>query len=144
MWDPKRVANHKTHDFWAYQAIIALRGDWEKLTARCELVLSDPPGASSEKKYLIDHEFLLALAKGDCDGMKNILLQLVTPKGLRLRRDDEGGFTGDLISTYAVIYAKIASRHGHDVDINSPYMPSEWLDNTPLEKYDFHYSFLSR
>ena len=142
VYDAKRIANHKTRDFFAYQAIIALRGDWPKLIARCELVLSDPPKSSSEKKYAIDHEFYLALGQGDIEGMKKVICSLVTSKALRTRYEDESGFTKDLISTYAVIYSKIALRHGYDVKVDSPYIPLEWLDNDPLEKYETHYSFL--
>ncbi|CUI08762.1 hypothetical protein BN2497_12301 [Janthinobacterium sp. CG23_2] len=37
-YDISRVENHKTKDFFAYQAIVALRGDWARLLARCEKV----------------------------------------------------------------------------------------------------------
>jgi hypothetical protein len=141
-YNMQRVESHKTHDFWAYQAIIALRGDWEKLAARCQMVLNDPPKASGEQKYLIDHEFYFALARADVGKMKEILAYLVSAKALRVRKDDESGYTADLISSYAVIYSKIALMHGYDVKFESPYLPLEWLDNDPLEKYDTHYSFL--
>ena len=141
-YDSKRIENCKTGDFWAYQAIVALRGDWKRLKDRCDHVIANPPGASSQKKYLIDHQFYLALANHDVPAMENVLRFLVTPKALKSRRNDEGGYTEDLISTPAVIYAKIAWLHGFEVVVNSPFIPPEWLPNEPLAQYDPIYSFL--
>jgi hypothetical protein len=52
------------------------------------------------------------------------------------------GYAADLISTAAVIYAKIAWHHGYEVRVDSPYIPPEWLPTEPLERYDDHYGFL--
>lgn len=142
VYDMKRVENHKTSDFRAYHAIVALRGDWPRLIERCERVINDPPGASGEQKYQIDHHFFLALAQGDVTKMEEVLQQIVEPKAIRSRNDDESGYTADLISTYAVIYAKIAWQHGYQVKVDSPYVPAEWLPVAPLEHYDTHYDFL--
>ncbi|MES2407096.1 MAG: Imm49 family immunity protein [Pseudomonadota bacterium] len=142
IYDMKRVENHKTRDFRAYNVIMALRGDWPRLIERCERVINDPPGASDEQKYQIDHHFFLALGKGDLSKMEQVLQQIVEPKAIRSRSDDESGYTEDLISTYAVIYAKIAWRHGYQVKVDSPYVPVEWLPMAPLEHYDSHYDFL--
>jgi hypothetical protein len=140
-YDMKRVENHKTHDFWAYQAIVAIRGDWPRLIERCERIIADPPGASKEQKYLVDHHFYLALAKGDIEKMQSALQEIVSPKAIQARLDYESGYTADLISTPAVIYAKIAWRHGYKVKVDSPYVPQEWLPNEPLKQYDNHYGF---
>lgn len=142
-YDSKRVENHRTHDFWAYQAMIALRGEWPRLIERCERVLADPPGASAEQKYLGDHRFLLALARQQKAAMEEALHSLVSPKAVRARSNDDSGYTADLISTTAVIYAKIAWLHGYEVRVESPYVPLEWLPNTPLRFYEAHYGFLT-
>ncbi|KLU26400.1 hypothetical protein EOS_09680 [Caballeronia mineralivorans PML1(12)] len=142
-YDPRRVENHKTHDFWAYQATIAIQGDWQRLESRCERILADPPGASGEKKYLGDHRFYMALARGDIPAMEEAIHQIVTPKALSVRGNDESGFTKNLISTPAVIYAKIAWRHGYHVKIDSPFVPQQWLPVAPLDFYDNHYDFLA-
>ena len=142
-YDLKRVENPKTTDFWAYQGVVALRGDWDRLVERCERVISDPPKATSQQKYLIDHQFYLALARGDIGGMQEVLSALVTPKVLRARSNGESGFTDDLISTPAVIYAKLAWFHGQEVHVDSPYIPAEWLPMQPLHQYDNHYGFLN-
>lgn len=142
-YNMERAENHKTHDFWSYQTIVALRGDWSRLIERCKKVLADPPGASSEQKYLIDHQFFLALAHGDIEKMQDVLQEIVTPKAIRSRKDFETGYTADLISTPATIYAKIAWRHGYQVKVDSPCIPQEWLPIAPLDHYDKHYDFLT-
>jgi hypothetical protein len=142
-YDPRRAENHKTHDFWAYQAIIAIQGDWQRLKNRCERVLAEPPKASGEKKYLVDHQFYLALALGDIPAMEDAIRQIVAPRAVSARSNDESGFTADLISTPAVIYAKIAWRHGYHVTIDSPFLPQQWLPIAPLDSYADHYTFLA-
>ena len=141
-FDLRRVENQKTHDFWAYQAFLSLRGEWDRLAKRCERVISDPPKASAEQKYLDDHHFYLALARGDVGRMEEVLRQLVEPKRVKARSNNDSGFVVDLISTAAVIYAKIAWRSGYKIKIDSPYVPVDWLPLEPLDHYDNHYSFL--
>lgn len=140
--DAVRIEMPKTWDFWAYQALVALRGEWDRLIERCERVISDPPRGSEHQNYLIDHRFWLALARGEVGGMQDVLQALVTPKLLRARKNIESGFTEDLISTPAVVYAKIAWFHGYELVVDTPYIPSEWLPMTPLPHYDDHYEFL--
>jgi hypothetical protein len=140
IYDLDRAEDHKTHDFWAYQAIVALRGDWERLKERCETVLADPPKASKEQKYLIDHRFYRALACGDEKAMSDVIRELVTPKLLAARRNYESGFTGDLISTPAVIFSKLAWRAGFRIDTGSQFVPLQWLPVNHLPDYEecFH------
>jgi hypothetical protein len=138
----ERVEKPSTHDFWAYQAFIAIRGEWERLAERCERVIRDPPRAAAEQKYLVDHEFYQALARRDMGAMTEVLKSLVTPKMIRARANDDSGYAEGLISTAAVIYAKIAWYHGYEVRVDSPYIPSEWLPMEPLDRYDDRYSFL--
>jgi hypothetical protein len=40
-YDAKRIEDPKTEDFFAYQAIIALRGDWSRLKLRCDNVIGE-------------------------------------------------------------------------------------------------------
>jgi hypothetical protein len=141
IYDLKRVEDHRTHDFFAYQAIVALRGEWSRLADRCERVLANPPGASREKKYFGDHKFYLALARRDMSAMEEALATIVTPRAIKARSNDESGFTDDLISTWAVVYAKIAWLHGLRVRVDSPFIPSEWLSTSPLSNYENHYPF---
>ena len=137
-----RVEKQTTHDFWAYQAIVALRGEWPRLIERCEKVMRAPARAASEQMYLPDHEFYLALARRDVGTMTEALHKLVTPKMVKARNNDDSGYAADLISTAAVIYTKIAWFHGYEVRVDSPYVPSEWLPMEPLQRYDDRYGFL--
>ena len=141
-YDMDRVEDPKTHDFWAYQAVVALRGQWDRLKERNERILRDPPTVSAEQKYLLDYQFYLALARQDTARMSEVLEQLVAPDAILARINDDSGYTAHLISTAAVIYAKIAWHHGCEVRVNSPYCPREWLSNESLEHYDPHYDFL--
>lgn len=141
-FDLKRVENPKTHDFWAYQAFIALRQDWPRLISRCEKVLADPPSNPHYKKLLLDHQFYLALARGDAKKMSELLQLLVEPKMLKARRNSESGTTGDLISTPGIIFAKLAWRSGFEIDVHSPYIPSEWLPTEPLVSYEKYFSVI--
>lgn len=137
-----RVDNRRNFDFWAWQAMVALRGDWQRLEDRCRVVLANPPSDRSLQRYLGDHRFYLALATGDRVGMEDALRDMTAPKLAKSRSNDDSGFTTDLISTAAVICAKIAWFHGHAVQVDSPLVPAAWLDATPLPAYDAHYDFL--
>jgi hypothetical protein len=139
-FDLKRVEDPKTQDFWSYQAIVALRGDWSRLRSRCEKILADPSVASKKRKYMIDHRFYLALARGDEETMTNVIRELSTPKMIAARRNDESGFTCDLLSTPSVIFSKLAWRAGFHIDTKSPFVPSEWLPIAQPQCYDdlFH------
>jgi hypothetical protein len=138
----KDASNTKRPDYWVKQFFLALRGDWDELAARCERILADPPTDSKVKKFMPDYRFYLALAKGDVDGMEAAIRELVTPKAIANRIALEGGYTADLICTPAVIYNKLAWRHGHEIVVDSPYIPREWLPIAPLEKYEDPFEFM--
>ena len=134
--DPSLVTFH------SYQALLALRGNWEELRRRCEHILSLPetPGG---KDYLVDHRFYLALANGDKTGMETALNYLTSPEVAKNRnREIAFGLTENLIATHATIYAKIAWRYGFEVAIESPWVPREWLPVEPLQQYDDPWSFM--
>ena len=141
-YDPGRIKDPTTMDFWAYQAIVALRGEWKTLITRCDEVLALPAGSTEDEKYRIDHKFYRALGHGNLSTMTEVLRELVTPKALAARGNNESGFTRDLISKPAVIYAKIAWRHGYEVKVGSPFTPQEWLPVVSLDFYDDYYKFL--
>lgn len=44
---------------------------------------------------------------------------------------------------FAVVYAKIAWLHGHQVQVSSPYVPKEWLPIAPLPKYEEAFAFMT-
>ena len=133
--------NPKQAAFHGYQAILALNGEWDLLARRCEQILAME--LVKDKKYLIDHRFYLALAQGDKSKMEAVLNELTSPKVARIRNFEPAfGLTENLIATHATIYAKIAWRHGYEVEVDSPWVPKEWLPIAPLTSYEDPWPFM--
>ncbi|WP_460535699.1 hypothetical protein [Chitinimonas naiadis] len=138
-WEKKDSSQHPA--FHAYQAILALQGEWAELAERCERVLASPAGRM--KKYQVDHRFYLSLAKADVAGMEAALSELTSPTVSKVRNFEPAfGLTERLISTFGVVYAKIASRHGYQLNLDTPWIPTDWLPMAPLDSYDEPYTFL--
>ncbi|WP_408358674.1 Imm49 family immunity protein [Paraburkholderia sediminicola] len=114
-----------------------------RLRERCERAIEDPPTASNHKKHLVDFHFYLGLANGDVEKMESSLGEVTSPRALSGRRNEESGYTESLISTPAMIYAKLAARLGYQLKINSSYVPPEWLPVARLGHFQSPYSFLS-
>jgi hypothetical protein len=74
--------------------------------------------------------------------MTEVLLELTKPKVINARLNDESGFTNNLISTYAVTYAKTAWYHGYQITPDTPYILGAWLPIEPLPVYQKQYSFI--
>ncbi|MCU4386083.1 immunity 49 family protein [Acinetobacter haemolyticus] len=135
--------NPRKPDFHGYQLILALNYEWELLRERCELILSTE--LKKDRKYLIDHRFYLALANGDKTEMENILTELTSPKISKIRNHEFAfTFTEHFISTFAVIYAKLAWRNGYQLDIDTPWIPKEWLPIQPLDEYPEPWDFMKK
>lgn len=141
-YDKERVEKPNTSDFFAYQAVIAIQGNWGRLEARCDKMLSNFPTSAKHKNYIHDYEFYLALARGDNEEMRRAITKLLGENIVKSRCADETAFSKDLIFTPAVIYSKIASLHGYDLNMESDYIPLPWMGNVPLDYYDNYYSFL--
>jgi hypothetical protein len=140
-FDMVRANDLRTAEFHGYQALLALRGDWKTLEERCLKIIGHSP--SKMKKYEIDHRFYLALARQDVQGMEAALQELTSPKVAKVRNIEQAfGFTEKLIGTHAVIYAKIAWRHGFKIKIDTPWIPQEWLPIAPLSNYLDPYEFM--
>jgi hypothetical protein len=136
--DLKRASKGGTFEFETYQAKLALRGEWDKLGERSERFLADVPKRMA--RFAPDNRFYLALARGDVGAMERALAEMVTPKELKWRTND--GYTGWFIVCEAVIYAKIAWRHGYEVSVDTPRIPAEWLPVKPLDAYRDPYPFM--
>ena len=126
--------------FISYQLILALRGDWRQLSERAERWLATP--SRKFEKFEPDMHFFIALAKGDISSMEAVLREIVTPMQRRWRDRYQGGYSAQLISDEAVTYAKLAWRHGYQVDVDTPYIPKEWLPFAPLAEYADPYDFM--
>jgi hypothetical protein len=75
--------------------------------------------------------------------VRTILTELTSPKVAKVRNSEPAlGFTERLIATHAVIYAKIAWRHGFRVKIDTPWIPAAWLPVDPLSQYVDPYGFM--
>ena len=141
IFDAKRVQATTTADFVAYQIRLAVKGDFAQLLDRCARMIAHPP-SGPKRRFMLDNEFFIALAEGDTSKMESVLRELTTPALIKRRFDSENGYSEGLISTFGVIYAKIAWRHGYKIAIDTPYIPAEWLPVEPLDHYDVHYGFL--
>jgi hypothetical protein len=142
-FDMARANNPSTAEFHGYQALLALRGEWKALEERSLQIIGH--SSSKMKKYEIDHRFYLALARQDAEGMEAVLRELTSPKIAKVRNVEQAfGFTEKLIGTHAVIYAKIAWRHGFQVKVDTPWIPSKWLPVGPLPTYTDPYGFMKQ
>ncbi|MFK3799589.1 Imm49 family immunity protein [Pseudomonas sp. NPDC088444] len=139
--DAKRIESVTSPDFTAYQIILSVKGDFESVTSRCERLEANPP-KGDVKRYLIDNHFFKSLAEGNKVGMEEVVSELVSPKMMKARAVHESGYSQGLISTFAVLYSKIAARHGFKLDVQSPYIPAEWIPVAPLAVYRPEYVFL--
>lgn len=137
-----RIGNPRMDEFHHYNTLLALSGAWDVLTPRCHKFLSDVP--VKQAAYQADHRFHIALAAGDVPGMEAALMELVDPKLMRRRSREESGFTQNLICTAAVVYAKIAWRHGYHIEVASPWVPKEWLPIVPLKDYEEPFAFMAQ
>ncbi|MHB9841676.1 Imm49 family immunity protein [Paraburkholderia terrae] len=141
MFDTSRADDPATAEFHGYQALLAIRGEWGALEDRCHRVIGHSP--QKMKKYEIDHNFYLALSQHDVSAMKIVLDELTSPRIAKVRNVEPAfGFTEKLIATHAVIYAKIAWRHGFCIDIETPWIPAAWLPIDPLPQYVAPYNFM--
>jgi len=75
--------------------------------------------------------------------MEAVLNELTSPKVARVRNFEPAfGLTENLIATHATIYAKIAWRHGYEVEVDSPWVPKEWLPIAPVASYEDPWPFM--
>lgn len=137
--DVDRATKSGTWEFVTYQAKLALRGEWNKLGERSERFLANVP--KRMERFAPDNRFHLALASGDVPAMEDALAEMVTSQAMRWRNEHEG-YTGWFIVREAVIYAKIAWRHGYQVVVDTPWIPAAWLPVAPLAAYHDPYPFM--
>lgn len=138
-----RVANPNAQEYRSYQMTLAVRGDFEFLGQRAEVFLANIP--VKHKKFAPDMRFYLALAQGDKAGMQNALAEIVDPKVLKKRNEgDMMSFAAHFVSPFASLYAKIARRHGYELEIDTPMIPKQWLPVKPLAQYTDPYAFMEK
>ena len=137
------------HHYQSVTLLLAMQGQFSLMKTRCDYFIDEVHKPDDERQklqmFLPDYRFFLALAAGDIAAMEHQLAQLVTPEALQTRNTLEECFTYEehLFAAEAFMYAKVAWMHGYQVQVDSPWLPMEWLDMTPLpdngteEEYSF-------
>ncbi|MGC4060793.1 MAG: Imm49 family immunity protein [Aquabacterium sp.] len=137
----RRIANPNQNEYRYYQMTLALNGQWDEVGRKAEVFLQAPP--TKMKKYAPDMRFYLALAQKDKVGMERALEELTSPKVARVRNEVfELTVASEFVSSFACLYAKIARRHGYELDIDTVLIPKEWLPVDPLPSYPDPYDFM--
>ena len=136
------VDDHHSYDYLIKNFFIAMRGEWDLLEERSRKYIEDPRPKPLNRWIMDTYEYYLGLATGDITQMEKALAEFVKPRFLRSRADIESGYTEGLISTEAVVLAKLAWRNGYEVKIDSPYVPKEWLPVQPLDHYEDEFDFM--
>jgi Immunity protein 49 len=134
--------NPKSWMYYRYQSWLALNARWDELGERCERILAMEAEIKKDRAYLIDHRFYLALAKGDKSGMQSVLLEKCEPKNRKTRYDQESGLTNNFIVSYATLFAKLARHHGHELDLDTPWIPKDWILFNPNARYEDPWPFM--
>ncbi len=89
------------------------------------------------KKYSLEHEFYLALSEGNIEKMKESLLPLMDPRiGRNYAKDTEYDIEFYL-QPQLLLFAKIASYHGYDLDIDLDIAPKELIKYQPLSTEEY-------
>ncbi|WP_185976797.1 Imm49 family immunity protein [Catenovulum sediminis] len=125
--------------------MLALRGEFELVKKRCEFLQQNPSTQPNLIKYQPDYQFFMALVEGDEAEMTRYLNWLTSIEVAKERNfDDLFALEQNLFSVFGFLYTRLAWMHGYKIQVDSPWLPMEWIDTTPLaaEDYQDHYDFL--
>lgn len=128
--------------FLSRTVLLALKGEWEDVILRANLYLANPSKDRKDKYYYIQFEFLKALAEKNIEKMKENINAMLEPKVARQMMYDESIFF--YLHVYVLLYLKIASYYGFDLEIESDIVPKELIDNTPAKEYSEPYEFMKK
>ncbi len=140
--DSDRKEKLHLSEFFVKNIYLAMRKQWDELEERCRRYIANPKPRPYHRMVIFEFQFLLALATGDIPKMEAVLSEFVTPRGLRTYSANESAFTNGLINTTGLLFAKLAWQNGYEININSPYIPQEWLAVQPLEHYEDEFDFM--
>lgn len=118
----------------------SITGEWRGVIEECLKLSADPPRGVDKLHY----NFFIALAQGEMTWMESILEELTNPAVIQRKREYGTGFTQDLLWASSLLYAQLAWRHGYFVNIDSPYVPQEWLPRQSLSEYQDPYEFMKK
>lgn len=140
--DPAASENIKSDAFIRLQTLRALNGEWDELKLACEQALARPELFKQVRPRLIQLSFCRELAQGNVDGMREILLEMCSPKLRSRSYQYESGLTNNFIVMHATLFAKLAWLHGFELDVDTPWIPKEWLPIRPNETYEDPWPFM--
>ena len=131
-----------TRPFFNANTLLALSGDWQLLKERALTFLNDEKKARGDLKRIPDHEFYVALADKNINGMQVALDKLLELKLAKRAAKDTLLHFDFYLQPQVLMYAKIAAIHGFDLGIDSPIAPKELIDINPLAEYKIPYDFM--
>lgn len=130
-------------DFYLMRTILlALKGDWEEVIKRADFYSANPSKETGFKYFPLESGFLRALAEKNIEKMKENINAMLEPKVARQMMYDESIFF--YLHVYVLLYLKIASYYGFDLEIESDIVPKELIDNTPAKEYPEPYEFMKK
>ena len=130
-------------DFYLMRTILlALKGDWEEVIKRADFYSANPSKETGFKYFPLEFGFLRALAEKDIEKMKENINAMLEPKVARQMMYDESIFF--YLHIYVLLYLKIASYYGFDLEIESDIVPKELIDSTPAKEYPEPYEFMKK
>ena len=130
-------------DFYLMRTILlAIRGNWEEVIARADFYSANPSKETDFKYFPLEFGFLKALAEKNIEKMKENINAMLEPKVARQMMYDENIFF--YLHIYVLLYLKIASYYGFDLEIESDIVPKELIDSTPAKEYPEPYEFMKK
>ncbi len=140
---PEKKTLVNSHEFSRLQFHRALNQDWDSLARDCRRALAEPELFKRElRPRLSIFEYWLALATGDKDGMRSNLLERCNPRQRARSFKFESPMTHHFLVSYATLYAKLAWRAGYELELDTPWIPRDWLPVKPLDKYEDPWPFM--
>ena len=123
-------------EFHAFNCRLALLGEFDWLDERSDKALMDGVKLKAGKSYRFDFLFFKALVSGDKNAMEENIQALLKGRVAYTRnKESTFGLQNKLVSSWGFMLAKIAYRHGFELDIDSPWLPMEWLPVKPVDNY---------
>lgn len=133
--------------YYAFNCHLAMMGEFEWLKERSETVLKLLEDGQIKlhqgKSYKFDHQYFVALADGDRAGMEANINELLKGRTAYTRNNEDGfGYQCKVVSGCGFMLTKIAYIHGYELNIDSPWVPKEWLPVKPLDHYETGIDFI--
>lgn len=121
-----------------YNTLLMVEGvQLERLKQRSLEVLAYPTPNKWLQKRLDDYRFFLAFAEQDVDAMKKALEPLFIKKNARAAAKETLAYFDFFLQPQIVMYAKLASMHGFDLEIDHEIAPRDLIVYDPLPEEDY-------